>query len=505
MRPALLLLVVLATASCTPVQSASVSVGATRYQGVELDSGIEVFRGIPFALPPTGERRWRKPEPLEPPRGSVDATRFAPACLQTSSGVDWYHHLMRKVEADPAQFPAPVYSEDCLYLNVWTDLSAAPERPVIVYIHGGSNTGGWSYEPNYRGAALADQGVVLVSVAYRLGAFGFLSHPELPDRNFALHDLALALHWVKDHIAAFGGDPGRITLMGESAGAANASHVMVSPLSAGLAKRLIHQSGGWQFDGLADPAEAESRGLALERTLVPAEGGLDVMRQSSAKSVLEAAAAVYEDYYFSPVPDSSSLPAALGELADRGSLPPFDVLLGTNADEALMYLEADDTVRGWLAENLEPGQRATVTDELDPTKTDREQLNRLRTAAQFACPSMRLASAAARAGGRSFVYQFTRVRDGFETVGAYHGAELPYVFDTHDEWLPTRAGDRELTAKMVDYWLSFAANGTPESDGTASWPRWQEDSQRVLVLGDTLAEQAFPDFALCRALAGVSR
>ncbi|MEX0827475.1 MAG: carboxylesterase family protein, partial [Haliea sp.] len=265
------------------------------------------------------------------------------------------------------------------------------------------------------------------------------------------------------------------------------------------------QSGGWQFDGLADPAEAESRGLALERALANAESGLDTMLQRSAESVLEAATEVYEDYYFSPVPDPSSLPAPLGELADRGALPSFDLLLGTNADEALMYLESGDTVRKWLAENLEPEQRAAVRDELDPAKSDREQLNRLDTAARFACPSMRLANAVARAGGRSFVYQFTRVRDGFKAVGAYHGAELPYVFDTHDEWLPTRARDRELTAKMVDYWLSFAADGTPGKAGASSWPRWRADSQRVMVLGDTPAVQAFPDAALCRALTGLSR
>ena len=476
-------------------------VGPTVYRGEPVAQvGVVAFRGIPFARPPVGERRWRRPEPAPPVDGVVDATQFAPACMQSGSGLAWYHGLMRRIGVSPSRFPAPDYSEDCLYLNIWSGLNDGPLRPVIVYVHGGSNTGGWSYEPNYRGTALAARGAVVVSVAYRLGVFGFLTHPDLPDRNFALHDLAMALVWVRQHIAAFGGDPQRITLMGESAGAANASHLMVSPLSRGMARRLIHQSGGWQFDGLADRAEAEALGLQLQTELVGEEGGADAMRQVPARAVLDAAAPVYADFYFSPVPDGVTLPASLGELARRGALPAFDLLLGSNADEALMYLSDGESVDDWLSENDAWPRAEAIREHLGTGLTDRQQLNVLRTAAQFACPSARFATAVAKAGGRSFVYEFTRQRAGLSSIGAYHGAELPYVFDSHDNWLPTQERDRDLTRQMVSRWLSFAASGEPVGVDGIAWPEWEPGSRRILAFGDDLAVRESSYTRLCAAL-----
>ncbi|WP_439101236.1 carboxylesterase/lipase family protein, partial [Congregibacter sp.] len=450
----LCLMLVSLSATLTSSPKSTVEIGSRVYRGALLDSGIVAFRGVPYALPPVGDRRWALPEPLPDMRRrtEVDAREFAPACMQGSSGVDWYHGLMDSVGADPALFPAPTYAEDCLYLNIWTGLDASAPKPVLVYIHGGSNTGGWSYEPNYRGAALAEK-VVVVSVAYRLGVFGFLTHPSSPNRNFALHDLAVALSWIRDNVAAFGGDPDRITLMGESAGAANASHLMVSPLSAGTARGLIHQSAGWQFDGVADLSAAMALGTKLEAVLVHDGGGLASMREASADSVLAAAGAVYRDFYFSPVLDPVSLPRTLGELAAEGDLPAFDLLVGSNADEALMYIEPGETVKGWL-DARRVGRRDAVLAQLDAETSDQQRLNDLRSAAQFACPSMRFADAVVATGGRVFMYRFDRVRDGFEAVGAYHGAELPYVFDTHDYWLPTSAVDRSLTHQLLEYWLT---------------------------------------------------
>ncbi len=503
---ALLLLAIAPAASAgdergaTALGGAEVRIGAMTVRG-ELDAASRVvaFRGIPFARPPIDERRWRKPEPLPTRVGVLEATQFAPACMQSGSGLAWYQDLMRRIGEDPTQFPAPAYSEDCLYLNVWSDLSDTTLRPVIVYIHGGSNTGGWSYEPNYRGQALAERGVVLVSVAYRLGVFGFLSHPDLSDRNFALHDLAMALHWVRDHIEAFGGDPTRITLMGESAGAANASHLMVSPLSQGIATRLIHQSGGWQFDAIADPALALELGSRLETAVVGQEGGLPALRRASAAAVLEAAGDVYSDFYFSPVPDQASLPATLGELAAMDALPAFDLLIGTNADEALMYIGDDATTVDWLSEHYS-GREGAIRAQLDDAAKDHHSLNMLRTAEHFACPSARVASAVAAAGGRSYVYEFLRVRDGLDAIGAYHGAELPYVFATHDDWLPTGDTDRRLTEQMVARWLSFAAHGQPDDGMDPPWPLWQAESQQILFLGDEVATGTFSYVDLCPVL-----
>ena len=174
--------------------------------------------------------------------------------------------MMRRVGVDPALMEGPVYSEDCLYLNIWTDMDAEGKRPVLIFIHGGSNTGGWSYEPNYHGESLVKRDVVVVTVAYRLGVFGWLSHPEMEARNLALYDLAMSLEWVYQHIGKFGGDPNRITVSGESSGATNALHLAVSPLSRGRVGGLIHQSGGWPLDDTPDRNEATARGHRARTT-----------------------------------------------------------------------------------------------------------------------------------------------------------------------------------------------------------------------------------------------
>lgn len=196
----------------------SVETKGTRYVGLEQATGVQAFLGIPFAEPPVNDLRWERPVPIKDSLGEVDATQFMPACMQTGSGLAWYHGMMARVGVDPSLMAGPEYSEDCLYLNVWTDGDYSEPKPVLVFIHGGSNTGGWSYEPNYHGHALAERGVVVVTVAYRLGVFGWLSHPDMPIQNPGLHDLIVALEWVKQNIEAFGGDSSRVVVSGESAG-----------------------------------------------------------------------------------------------------------------------------------------------------------------------------------------------------------------------------------------------------------------------------------------------
>ena len=269
----------------------SVQLGDTVMTGVYETNGIAAFLGLPFAEPPVGERRWARPVPWQPNGQSIDASTFAPACMQTDSGVEWYRGMMARVGIDPNLMVVPEYSEDCLYLNVWTDLEANEPLPVMIYIHGGGNTGGWSYEPNYHGEQLAQQGMVVVSVAYRLGIFGWLNHPEMTIKNPALHDLAMSLAWVREHIAAFGGDPERLTVVGESAGADNAIHLAISPLSQGRFRGLIQQSGGWSFDEGPDTPAAEAHALEFQRSLLGETGSLDGLRGIPSAQLLEAAAA----------------------------------------------------------------------------------------------------------------------------------------------------------------------------------------------------------------------
>jgi len=228
----------LSLAACSSEEEGPVvKLGPSTVVGLSSAEGVEAFLGLPFAQPPLDELRWERPIPWVPSEAVVDATQFAPACLQSGSGLAWYHGMMQRVGVEPSLMSGPEYSEDCLYLNVWTDLDDTEPKPVLVFIHGGSNTGGWSYEPNYRGGPLAQRGAVVVTVGYRLGVFGWLSHPDMSIQNAGLHDLIVALNWIHTHIGAFGGDPTRITVSGESAGADNALHLALAPAMKGRVSR----------------------------------------------------------------------------------------------------------------------------------------------------------------------------------------------------------------------------------------------------------------------------
>ncbi|MEL0192176.1 MAG: carboxylesterase family protein [Halieaceae bacterium] len=478
-----------------------VKVRDTLFVGQRDSEGVESFRGIPFALPPVGDRRWRRPIPWQGEGGSYDATEFAPACMQTGSGLAWYHGMMRRVGVDPSNMEGPRYSEDCLYLNIWTDLDAEGKRPVLIFIHGGSNTGGWSYEPNYHGESLVRRNVVVVTVAYRLGVFGWLSHPDMEARNLALYDLALSLDWVYQHIADFGGDPNRITVSGESAGATNALHLAISPLSKGRVNQVIHQSGGWPLDDSPDPVEATARGLELASKVLNGQTDLNALRRAPPERVMEAAGAVYADFYFDPIEDPTSLPVTLEAMAKSGNFPALPMMIGTNADERLMYLTADGTLEQLLTTRVGPVQRAQVVSHLSGLDDEWQQRNYLGTGLDFLCPSLELASLIEKNGGQAWVYRFDRVRPGFDPIGAYHGAELPYVFDRHDDWLPSSEVDDHLTELMLDYWTSFITGGQPTSEQGGHWPEWST-AQRTALFNDGVSFTEHPDLKLCRLIRG---
>jgi para-nitrobenzyl esterase len=493
--------VMLGLPGCEPESGLpKVQLGDTVMTGVYEANGIAAFLGLPFAEPPVGERRWARPLPWRPDGQAIDASTFAPACMQTDSGVEWYRGMMARVGIDPNLMVAPEYSEDCLYLNVWTDLEAEEPLPVMIYIHGGGNTGGWSYEPNYHGEQLAQQGMVVVSVAYRLGIFGWLNHPEMSIKNPALHDLATSLAWVHEHIAAFGGDPDRITVAGESAGADNAIHLAISPLSQGRIRRLIHQSGGWSFDEGPDTRAAEVHALAFQQALLGESGTLAALRELSASELLDAAGAVYSSFYFDPVQDSESLPETLPELSYRGSLPAIDIILGTNLNEALMYIPPESTPTEYFGGRLS-GEAIEKIFGLFPDDTPvLEQMDRVGTGIEYLCPTLALASAIDEVGGHAWVYRFDRVRPGFEAIGAYHGAELPYMFDQHDDWLPSEEIDKRLTDEMVTHWSAFIRNGDPSSDGARPWPRWRASDGYMMRYGDEASSEPHPDRVFCDAI-----
>jgi len=465
------------------------------------DAGsVTAFLGIPFAAPPVDALRWQAPEPAPAWDGIRDATAFAPACMQTRSIVDWYRDVATAFDADPGLIEPPsAFSEDCLYLNVWTPAPQTGEAlPVMVYIHGGSYTGGWSYEPNYRGAELASHGVVVVSIAYRLGALGYLSPPDTARdglRNFGLLDQIAGLQWVQDNIAGFGGDPGNVTVFGESAGAASVGVLLTSPASEGLFHRAISQSGGFE---LHTPLTAQAADAAFAR--LQARLGEDALRSIPAERIVDAAADVLSGHDFGPVAPAASLPLPPSEALDAGAFHAMPLLIGTNADEWLMYIDADTAASDLADWQTRLGDAVDIA-ALSPSGDPRTALDRLETADQMRCPGYRLADAMEAAGEPARVYLFTRVRPGEAAAafGAYHGAELPYVFGTHDDWLPTAADDVALGNAMRSAWVRFARNGSPGAVDGTEWPRFGA-SRHVLELGDTVRPIDAFDIDLCDAI-----
>ncbi len=408
---------------------------------------VAAFLGIPFAAPPVGALRWQAPQPADLPPGRRDATHFAAACFQDGYNTDWYRKVGAAFGADPAIFRDPPFSEDCLYLNVWTPVTqAGAKRPVMVWIHGGGNRAGWSFEPNYRGEALAARGVVVVSIAYRVGVFGFFGHPELGSAtNFGLQDQVAALRWVQAHVGAFGGDARNVTLFGESAGAADIGYLMLSPEARGLFRRAISESGGYQLLERRKRSDVQAWGEALAAAL-PAHPDLAGLRALDSAKILAASKTALPDVDYGPAIDDGLVLAPPGEAVLARAVP-VDLLVGTNRDEWLMYVGDDAASLDTAIDEYPAASRRALRSLADTAPDVRHGHDRAVTFANMLCPAYLMARAVQRGGARAYVYRFTRVRPGpgGERLGAYHGAEIPYVFDTHDAWLATDPVDRRRT------------------------------------------------------------
>ncbi len=460
-------------------------------QGAALDHGIEVFRGIPYAQPPVGKRRWQAPVTAADWKDVRDATRFGPACHQPPSRPG---SIYAPAEAMPM-------SEDCLSLNVWKPADAR-HAPVFVWIHGGSLTGGSGREPMYDGAALAARGLVVVTINYRLGVLGYLAHPQLseesPDHvsgNYGLLDQVEALRWVKRNIAAFGGDPGNVTIAGESAGALSVMYLLEAPSARGLFHKAIAESAYM----ISTPAlrttvhgtpSAEASGLALSRKLEVR--GLARLRAMDAQALTVQAALSG----FMPLGnvDGKVLPLQPVAAFDRGEQAPVPILAGSNDGEirSLRFLlpprpadaaayEAEIRKRyGDLADAML--QRYPSTD------LDASMLATTRDA-MYGWTAERLVRKQTALGQPSFLYYFNHGYPAADAAGlhAFHASELPYVFGTaalaSPYWpaVPDTAMEKKLSDAMMGYWASFARDGIPVA---ANQPAWHP-------YGDTRAYMAF--------------
>ena len=450
----LLLLATLALTGCDQYPSVEVD-GELLVGKYVTDGELVAFLGVPFAEPPVDELRWRAPQQLQTKLQRRDTTEFAAACMQSMRILDWYRNMAETFGASGGYYYDLEVSEDCLYLNLWTPtLEPDAKLPVMVWVHGGSNKSGWSYENNYRGHVLAPQGVVVVTVAYRQGAFGFLSHPELSDdetvANFGLWDIVAALQWIQDNIEQFGGDPSRVTLFGESSGSENILALMFAEPANGLFDRSILQSTAGY--GLAMPTleDERRRGTDLASALgISGDETLQQLRQVSADKLLAVYTQRFPDHYHSPSVDGQLITETTWNSIQSGRLSDQQVIIGTNADE---------------------------------------YPDRLATAREYVCPSQNVAANTTASGGKTWMYFFTRIRDdeGASALGAYHGAELPYVFGTHDAYMTTNQADLALSEVMQKYWINFAATGNPNGRGLPDWPPYESPDPLVQELGETV-------------------
>lgn len=460
--------------------------------GEVLGDGIDVYRGIPFAAPPVGDLRWKPPHPVAPWEGVKECVEFSGAGHQAATLAQMMGETL------------PNLTEDMLYLNVWTPATGSDKKlPVMVWIHGGGLTLGWGHQKGYDGVELAKNGVVLVTINYRIGPFGYLSHPALSKEsehgvsgNYGFLDQIAALQWVERNIDEFGGDPDNVTIFGESAGGTSVAALCSSPQANGLFDRAIAESP-WLTEinetYLKKSTPFQKSAEAIGEDWAEAAFGSDItptlekMRKLSAEEVMAHAdkappVIVIDDWFMN---------ATVGETFDAGAQNKVSLIVGTNADEGTMFLPFYPfrTVADYEKGMKEAyGAEAETILKLFPAASDkdlRQTLNSLITDTWFTRAAREMALGQANTGKESFQYEFTRLSRTMPGLGAHHAAELGYVFNTlPDQKLEDT--DRNLADAMIKYWVQFAKTGNPNQAGLPEWPSFTPGSEKYLELGDEI-------------------
>lgn len=447
-------------------------------RGVE-QQGMHIWRGLPYAAPPVGQGRWRPPEPAQAWDGERDAIQSGPICVQPPSG------------GDPGVGPG-LPSEDCLYLNVFSPSERQEPLPVMVWIHGGGFNNGSGTAHLYDGSALARRGVVVVSINYRLGRFGFFDHPALAEGradeeaagNYGLMDMVAALRWVQANAAAFGGDPGKVTIFGESAGGAAVTRLMISPDARGLFHRAVVQSGlgrevatGLTTPGPRGAPSTWDRGAAFAR-----EAGIE--------PTAEALRAAPADLFLASAPSyfGGDLPMIDGRVIDdqveaafrAGRQAPVPLIIGTNSKEFWWIKPNDPSAYGAVDDALTTDERAELFQAYGGQEAfDGDIVSDM----IFNEPARHLARLHSAAGHPTYLYRFDVVAEAMPEPhgGATHAVERPYVFDNLYAlgWATTERDQRAATI-MADYWTEFARVGDPNGLGRPTWPDMRQSADRLL-------------------------
>lgn len=463
-------------------------------EGALLDSGIRIFKGIPFAAPPTGDRRWRPPEPPERWSGVRQATEWGADCPQPAPP-----------PGGPSNSRIGKQSEDCLNLNIWAPSAGPGENlPVMVWLYGGGYMVGSATDGLFDGEKFAQQGVILITANYRVGVFGFLAHPALtaesPHRsssNYALLDQLAALRWVRDNIANFGGDPRRVTVFGVSAGSASLSLLLTSPLTHDLFQQAILESPGG-FRTLASLEEAEAYGLKLGNDLA-------ALRRMSVEELLEKTPlfvpkmrGLTTPRVLRPIRDGWVIPRDERDAFAGGHFQSMPIIVGSNSDEGSGFVAAwpvkdAASYRGVIDENFRSSADAALAQY--PLANDAEALPKVAEIfadTQFNYGVWALARVMARSGKGTWRYLFTKKRSG-QTAPAHHGDEVAFVFGTLGT--ATRKGsqfdasDTAVSATMMKTWVQFARTGNPNGVGV-EWSAYDPDRDNYLEFGTSIEERA---------------
>lgn len=474
--------------SCAPAEQLSeyqVRTAEGIVEGVDARRpGVKAFLGIPYAAPPVGEGRWRQPRPPRPWDGIRDAGHFGDRCIQTNPFPDMLFQSSRE-------------SEDCLSLSIWTGASPGESRPVMVWIHGGGYFSGAGDERRHDGSELASKGVVVVTINYRLGVMGFLAHPDLTGEsergtsgNYGLLDQVAALQWVRENISGFGGDPGNVTIFGESAGSFAVSALMASPSAQGLFHKAIGQSGA-HLTGVALPLrglkEAERDGTAFAAELDATS--LDELRAATPEQLTAAASA--NSVRFTPIVDGYLLPRPVWDVFEEGEQADVPLLAGWNSAELKTPPVSIGEYRQLLAEAF-PDDYAEAA-EFYPATTEREtwlSAIAVRSERQFVVFGTWkwLESHAATSQAPTFRYLFDQPLPTPEgpapedDPGASHASDIEYVFGTLDsKALAWGDVDRQVSDMMTTWWTNFATSGDPNGIGLVTWPAWTPGGEGRLM------------------------
>ena len=447
------------------------------------NDAVRIFLGIPYAAPPVASARWKPPASPESWTGERMATDYGPNCMQEPYPKDSFYYR-----------PVRLSSEDCLYLNVWTSAHSDEKRPVMVWIHGGALTRGSGARATYDGSNLVQKGIVLVTINYRLGVFGYFAHPELVSEspndaagNYGLLDQVKALEWVRDNIAAFGGDPNNVTVFGESAGSWSVNLLSASPLARGLFHKAIGESGA-RLDPRMTLYEATKDGSDMAAAL--GAGSIADMRSVSARQLLSTATS--NRFRTDGIVDGWSIPDQPYAIFSSGRQNKVPVLTGYNAEEGttlglLSRIPANNDVYISRAQDTY-GDLFSEFLEIYPANDLRQATLDSYRDAGFGWNSITWARMTDNVGESAYLYLFSHRPPGpqKEILGAYHAAEIAYVFNNPQGLRHTATKDDiHLADVMSDYWVNFASTGNPNAEGLPEWKPYTQLNPHYVELNVT--------------------